>query len=309
MSDFSVVICTYNPVQHIFSKCLDSILEAAKICKPSEIIIIDNNSNNRFDQEEYFRDFIEVSNAKLINESKQGLTPARLRGIASSSSDVLVFVDDDNILRADFFEKGIKIAEKHPHIGAWSGQVKLVFEEKPPAWTKQYWGLLVHREFSVDKWSNLPLLDETMPCGAGLFVRMQVASLYRQLHLEGKRTIQLDRTATSLLSGGDNDLAGCACDLGLGVGLFKDIVVDHFIPSKRLKLDYLLNLASGIWASSVIFKSYRGELPQRISLKRKLVNILRFLFMKRRERAFYIATLKGQKQGKQILRACLKNKG
>ena len=308
MSNFSVIVCTYNPNKYIFEQCLNSILQAAKICRPNEIIIVDNNSNNRFDQEKYFRGFIEASNAKLINEPKQGLTPARLRGIASSSSEILIFIDDDNIVKSDFFQKGIEIANKYPFIGAWSGQVKLKFEEEPPAWTKRYWGLLVHRDFSIDKWSNLPLLDDTMPCGAGLFVKSVVASAYQQLHEQGMRGIQLDRTANSLLSGGDNDLAACACDLGMGVGLFNQIILEHYIPKSRLERKYLLNLASGIAASSIVFKSFRGETPPLKSWKNKIADLLRLMFMKSTERAFYLAVLKGQKQGFELLKNINVNK-
>jgi hypothetical protein len=58
-----------------------------------------------------------------------------------------------------------------------------------------------------------------------------VAERYRLLHESGKRTFQLDRNGTSLLSGGDNDLAGCACDLGLGIGLIASLKLAHLIPA------------------------------------------------------------------------------
>ena len=51
-------------------------------------------------------------------------------------------------------------------LGAWSGQCLPEFEAPPPEWTRRYWGTLCIREFDKDVWSNLPLLPETMPCGA-----------------------------------------------------------------------------------------------------------------------------------------------
>lgn len=84
-------------------------------------------------------------------------------------------------------------------------------------------GNLVIREFDHNVWSNLPRLPESMPCGAGLCVRRNVALHYLDLHESGKRSFQFDRNGTSLLSGGDNDLAACACDIGLGVGLIASL--------------------------------------------------------------------------------------
>lgn len=302
MNNLSVVICTYNPSQHIFASCLEAIVEATKLYNPLEIIVVDNNSNNNFFDEEYFKNFMKRSNTTLIHEKKQGLTPARLRGIEASSGEIIVFIDDDNVIDANFFIEGMKIANEYSFIGAWSGQVRLIFEEKPPEWTKKYWGLLVYREFSINKWSNLPHNDETMPCGAGLFVRKEVASRYTLLHLEGKRFIQLDRSATSLLSAGDNDLAACACDLGMGVGLFRNISIQHFIPKSRLELQYLLKLTTGIAASSLVFKSFRGEMPPNKTWKNKIANTLRLALMTSRDRAFYSAVLKGHELGVKLLK-------
>jgi hypothetical protein len=56
-----------------------------------------------------------------------------------------------------------------------------------------YWGNLVVREFDNDVWSDLSWLSDTMPCGAGLCVRREVALHYLMLHESGKRSFQFDR--------------------------------------------------------------------------------------------------------------------
>ena len=89
----------------------------------------------------------------------------------------------------------------------------------------------------------MPNLTETMPYGAGLVVRREVAHYYYNLHQSERRNIQLDRTASSLFSAGDNDLAACACDIGLGVGIFDSLRLDHFIPKERISEKYLTDLA------------------------------------------------------------------
>ena len=300
-TSLSVILCTYNPTESIFSRCLLSISKACDVLKPKEILIIDNNSSNGFTTSEYIRNFVVQTNAKIVTEYKQGLTPARLRGIRESTGDILLFIDDDNFVSTDFFDVGSRIATENSHIGAWSGQVRLQFETQPESWTEKYWGMLVHRSLDRDLWSNLPHLSDTMPCGAGLFVRRIVATEYLSLHTQGNRNIQLDRSGKSLFSGGDNDLAACACDLNLGVGLFKDLHLINYIPRERLHLSYLLKLAEGIAASAIIFRSFRGEMPIKPVLKNQLANALRFLIKSGRERSFYYAVMRGESIGRRIL--------
>ena len=170
--------------------------------------------------------------ARCVRVNEPGLTRARLRGIVVSTGDLLVFVDDDNVLDADFLEQAVRIYEERPDIGSWSGATRPGFEVPAPGWTRRHWGNLVIREVPRDMWSNIPMLPDTMPCGAGLCVRRSVATRYAELHDSGKRPFALDRNGTSLLSGGDNDLAACACDIGLGVGVFGALRLTHLIPDR-----------------------------------------------------------------------------
>lgn len=298
-AQLSVIVCTYNPKEEVFSRSLQSIEAANRYYGVNEIIIVDNNSSNPVKDNSYVASFLSNNpNAKVVKEEKQGLTPARIKGIKESVSDTIVFVDDDNFLHENFFEKGMQVAEKKSYIGAWSGQVLLKFEKTPEEWTRKYWGLLVHREFENDQWSNFPHLPETMPCGAGLFLRRTVAEHYLHLHDSGERNIQLDRSGNSLFSGGDNDLAACACDVGLGVGLFHEIKLDHFITKDRTTKSYLLKLAEGISASAIVFKSFRNEFASEPSVKNKIANVIRMLLKNSTDRQFYKAVLKGEETGR-----------
>ena len=300
MSRLSVIICTYNPAPDIFRKCLDSVVAATRGNIVSEVIVVDNNSSTPVSAMESVKG-LDASLFRIVVETTQGLTPARIRGIRECTGDLLVFVDDDNFLQQDFFARGIALAEEMPHIGSYSGQVKLVFEETPASWTRPYWGMLVHRELDRDLWSNLPHLTETMPCGAGLFVRRSVADHYLHLHDSGQRAVQLDRTGKSLFSGGDNDLAACACDIGLGVGLFKGLRLDHHIPRGRCTKEYLLRLTEGIYASAIVFKAYRKEYPEPLTARSRWADRLRMLLKNPLEKEFFAAQLRGEAKGRQLL--------
>jgi glycosyltransferase involved in cell wall biosynthesis len=299
----SIVICTYNPEEYIFVKCLEAIKIACNNFINYQILIIDNNSTNNFRESIYFINFCQIMNAQIFIETKQGLTYARLRGISESSGDIIVFIDDDNIISPNFLNAGFQIALNYENIGSWSGRVVLDFEITPEPWTEKYHGLLVKREINNDYWSNLPHIDDSMPHGAGLFVRRNVADYYFLLHQTGKRNILLDRCGDNLFSGGDNDLAACACDIGMGMGVFHSIALMHYIPAFRLEKKYLLKLAKGIAASSIVFHSFRGEIKITNNYKNKIANLLRWLLKSPIEKDFFIAVQQGQKEGLNLIKS------
>ena len=132
-----------------------------------------------------------------------------------------------------------------------------------------------------------------------------MAHFYADLHANGQRAFVMDRNGSSLISGGDVDLASCACDIGLGVGLFASLKLSHLIPSERLTEDYLLRLTEGIGYSGVILESFRPSAsslaPRRWS--RKAADILRYLRMDAREKRVHRAHKKGQSRARKDLAA------
>jgi glycosyltransferase involved in cell wall biosynthesis len=290
MVTLSVIVCTRNPRRDYFARCLAALENQTLPRAHWELIVVDNASAP---DKAPRPDLSWHPNGRLVLEGRLGLTPARLTGIREARGPLLVFVDDDNVLDHDFLETALRIAEEKPFLGSWSGQCRPEFEEPPPEWTRRYWGNLVIREFDKDVWSNLPRLPESMPCGAGLCVRRQVAEHYLWLHESGKRSCQLDRIGDSLISGGDNDLAGCACDLGLGVGLITSLKLTHLIPLERLTEDYLTRLTEGIYFSSALLDREHG-MPVERKLLGRLADFLRLFRVRRPHRQIMKAAYLGR---------------
>jgi glycosyltransferase involved in cell wall biosynthesis len=294
----SVVICSHNPRPAYFARCLEGLRSQTVPLSSWELVIVDNRSATPLAAS------IDVSwhaNARVIREETLGLTPARLRGIREAKGDLLVFVDDDNVLDANFLETAQRIMEERPFLGSWSGQCRPEFEQTPPEWTRRYWGSLCIREFEHDVWSNLPRLADTMPAGGGLCVRRNVALSYLQLHDSGKRTVQLDRVGTSLMSGGDNDLAVCACALGLGVGLVASLKLTHLIPPGRLTVDYIERLSEGIHYSSALLDSEYGMRMNQRTVLGRLADFLRIMRLRDPHRRILRAAFRGRDRAIQEL--------
>jgi glycosyltransferase involved in cell wall biosynthesis len=265
-----------------------------------EFLLIDNASDEPLSLR---ADLSWHPNGHHVREEKLGLTHARLRGIKETRSEMLVFVDDDNVLDRDYLDQVLLLSTTWPMIGAFSGQVRARFEEPPAEWTKKYWNRLAIREFSQDRWSNIACLDHTTPNGAGLCVRRQVATEYLAYHQNGKRKIVLDRTGTSLLSAGDLDLASTACDLGLGNGLFASLKLTHLIPRQRVEETYLTRLLESQAFSAVVLDSFRSNgqplLPK--GLRTVVADQLRILSMDRRDRRLFRALKSGERKAKDLL--------
>jgi len=296
----SVITCAHNPRPDYLGKVIEA-LERQTLAKDRwQYLIIDNASDQPL------ANAIDLSwhpHAGHLREEKLGLTHARLRGIRESTGEILVFVDDDNVLDADYLAEVIRLAGEWPMIGAFSGQVRPQFEETPPEWTRRYWRRLAINEFKHDSWSNISCLEQTAPNGTGLCVRRRVATEYVGYHANGKRKVVLDRMGPSLLSAGDLDLAATACDLGLGNGLFASLRLTHLIPKERLSEPYLLNLLEAQVVSARLLESFRsnGDASPKKKLKTMLADQVRPLFMNQRERRFFKAVRSGERKAVEIL--------
>lgn len=296
----SVITCSHNPRSDYLDQVIGALKNQTLNQARWEYLLIDNASDDPLAARV---DLSWHQNARHVSEAQLGLTHARLRGIRESSGELVVFVDDDNVLDPDFLEQAIAIAREWPMLGVWGGQIRPGFETSPPEWTRDYWSRLVIREFDSDRWSNQISATDAMPCGAGMCVRRSVADYYLRLHDEGKRPIVMDRAGGSLLSGGDTDLAMCACDMGLGMGLFVSLKLTHLIPASRLTEDYLVDLVESLAYSAIVLDSFRATNGNRHvrSLSTTVADAARLLIRDRRERRFFRAVRNGEDKARRFL--------
>ena len=291
----SVVICTHDPNPAYLDRVLEGLRAQTLRADAWELLVVDNLSE---DPLACRLDLSWRPCACIVREETLGLTPARLRGIREAAGELLVFVDDDNVLDPDYLATALDVAREKPFLGAWSGQCAPRFEAPPPDWMRPYWGQLALRQVSGDRWSNLPRAAETLPNGAGLCVRRNVARRYLELHETGQRGFQLDRAGASLLSGGDQDLAACACDLGYGVGVIAALRLTHLIPAARMTLDYHRRLAEGVYFSSVVLAFLRGADAELSGYRVRWTHVARALLTAGApHRRIQLACLRGRRRG------------
>jgi len=117
--ELSVITCAHNPRRDYLALVLDALKTQTLDKQHWEYLLIDNASTEPLEPQ------VDVAwhpNARHIREEKLGLTHARLRGIAESVGEILVFVDDDNVLDTDYLETTVNIAKTSRTSVIWRNQ-------------------------------------------------------------------------------------------------------------------------------------------------------------------------------------------
>jgi GT2 family glycosyltransferase len=189
---------------------------------------------------------------RVVAEARQGLTPARVRGVKSTAAPWIAFVDDDCLLAEDWVEAAVRFAAGHPECGAFGGQVTLEWEVPPPpfvlkhryAWAGKQHGDVAHRR---------PWL-----AGIGMVVRRE--ALARSGWIDEQ--FLDDRIGRRLVSGGDMEIS---LRLAAAHELWYDPAckLRHVIPARRMTRAYLKRMQTGLGASRHNAEAlrWRGSYP------------------------------------------------
>jgi cellulose synthase/poly-beta-1,6-N-acetylglucosamine synthase-like glycosyltransferase len=203
----SITLCAHNPRPEYLRRTLEALRAQTLPQENWELLLIDNASTPAL------KDAYDLSwhpNGRHLREDKVGKTNAFLLGVRESRGEIILIVDDDNLLAPNYLEMTLRIAQSHPNLGSWGGNVRLCFEEAPPEWTRRHWPLLAGRTVTEDSAVCNLELTEPLPVGAGCCVRRRVAEHYATLQSDPWRAA-MGRVGRGLVSGEDTDLAMTAC--------------------------------------------------------------------------------------------------
>lgn len=115
----SIVVVTYNS-SGVLNDCLKSIRNNQKGFE-SEVIIIDNNSLNKGEQENLSlvaREFDDLGINLVKSPENLGFGPANNRGVKISNGKYLLFLNADTVLGEDSLNKMVNFLENNPKTGA-----------------------------------------------------------------------------------------------------------------------------------------------------------------------------------------------
>ncbi|MEO0054867.1 MAG: hypothetical protein RLZZ50_814 [Verrucomicrobiota bacterium] len=263
----SVILCTRDPHAGRLARTLAGLAGQTLDVSNWELLLVDNGSTPALSASSLPNPDARPANLRVISEPVPGLTPARLRGIAESRGEVLVFVDDDNVLAPGYLASALAAFHASPRLAAAGGPVSPEFESAPPAWTTEFHGLLALHDHGP-----CPLFAQGgpdapwpafAPVGAGLCLSRSAALAYASALRSDPARAALDRRAGQLTSGGDNDIVFTALRAGGDVAYLPELSLSHLIPSSRLDPDYLARLNRAIQRSWVRVLALHGSCPWR----------------------------------------------
>ncbi len=252
----SVIICSHNPREDYLRRVLDALKAQTLPRNEWELVLVDNASTRPI------AGSIDLSwhpHGRHAREDKIGLTHARLRGISESKGGLLVFVDDDNILRADYLQASLKIGDDYPWLGAWNGSCVPEYEVAPSAELRPWLGGLLVEKLTVSVWARMPVVGPAMPTGAGMAVRRVLADYYRKQVYEDPLRQALGCKGGGLNASVDCDMALSGFSLGLGTGRFPELELTQMVSARRITLACLEELYAGFGYSSTMLTAIHNR--------------------------------------------------
>lgn len=251
----SIIIPTHNRAE-ILRNAIESVIRIRDEAD-FEFVIVDNNSSDTTKQvvESY------SSVAKYVFEGNTSFTMARKAGANNSTGDVLLYLDDDVLVREGSLKNIIKVFSDHPDCGVIAGRIDPKFTAEPPKWTLECqrsfngWSL-----YNEDTYSFLRKPFQQVPSAAGPMMAIR-RDAYQKIggfppDTVGVETNRGRKIFNKLYIGpGDYGLCLKARKAGFKVYYSKDIGVYHVIPPIRFTIPF--------WRSRMIGEGYCEAITER----------------------------------------------
>jgi glycosyltransferase involved in cell wall biosynthesis len=247
--NFTVAIPTYNGEQR-----LPDVLELLRSQVIStaiawEVIVVDNNSSDNTAQVvQAFQPNFPVP-LRYCFEAQQGLAHARHCAIEAAQSDLVGFLDDDNLPEANWVEAAFQFAQAHPRAAAIGSRINADLAVAPPDHFEHISAFL-----ALTQRGSKPLLyspqRRLLPPGAGLVVRKSV-----WLRVVPKHLVLCGRVNGNMLAGEDLEALSYIQQSGWDVWYNPEMVIRHKIPATRLTEAYLIPFFRGIGLSRFVTRT------------------------------------------------------
>jgi glycosyltransferase involved in cell wall biosynthesis len=240
----TVAIPTYNRADFL-RQTLAGITQQQFPREHFEVLVIDNNSTDH--TRAVVAEFAGAHPApRYLRETQQGLDYARNRAIAEARGEIIIFGDDDILVRPDWLAQMAVplIADaSSQRIGAVGGEVIPVFPDGLPEWVREWHAPLAFRA------DTGPLDPRHCPMGANMAFPAWVFEKLGRFHTA------LDRAAGNYFSGGDSEMIRRVRAAGLEVWFAPAAAVQHQMPASRTTFRYARRHAFDSARSRVIDKA------------------------------------------------------
>lgn len=256
--DFTVAICTYNGANRILEVFADLKKQIVLNNFAWEILVVDNNSTDNTPAvvAEYSENWRSDCQIRYTFEPKQGQAQARQRAVEEANSDLIGFLDDDNLPTENWVLEAYKFGQQNAQAGAYGSIIEAKLDISPPAYFPSIKGLLAvnnpgNKAFCYER-SDKP---RKVPAGAGCVVRKSawLECVPPQLSRQGRD--KQEKTMSGC--GEDTEALYHIQNSDWQIWHNPKMKFYHHLDSRRLEKTYLLRLARGFGLANYTFRLTR----------------------------------------------------
>ena len=125
----SIIIPTHNRAETL-RNAIESVVQLGDEAS-FEFVIVDNNSSDSTKQVVESYPLV----AKYVFEGKTSFSMARKAGADNSTGDILLYLDDDVLVKPGSLKHIVDVFSRYPDCGVIAGRIDPKYMEEPPAWT------------------------------------------------------------------------------------------------------------------------------------------------------------------------------
>lgn len=240
----SVIVATYNRCDFL-EDCIKSYNE--QDCDKSlfEVLIINNNSTDETKSIslELIKKYPEVD-VKYLEETSQGLSYGRNRGIKEGKYNLIHFFDDDAVATPNYISSIIDTFKRFPKAKAAGGKILLNYFEGRPRWASTYMESIFGLFDLGEEEKEFP--RNNYPRGSNMTFRRE---LFDEV---GPFDVSLGRKGKIMLGGEEKEMFQRVYESNASVIYNPKTVCFHAVPEPRTRTEFVKNQVFGIGVSEHI---------------------------------------------------------
>lgn len=243
--DFTVAIPTYNGSKRL-PEVLDHLQKQVGTEEIQwEVLVVDNNSND--DTAAVISDYAEQwhpqRQIRYIFEPRQGQAYARSRAVEQASSELIGFLDDDNLPAENWVAEAYKFGKNNPQVGAYGGIIHAKLDQTAPPYFDRIKGYLTiydrgNTAFCYERKAK----PRRIPAAPGSVIRKKA---WQECVPPPEKLLIKGRDETTMAAGEDAEVMFYIQNSKWELWHNPKMEIWHHIPSHRLEKSYLLKLARG----------------------------------------------------------------
>lgn len=256
--DITVAIPTYNGAGRI-GLVLEHLKAQVKATNLRwEVLVVDNNSQDNIVEviKKYQSKWSSEIPLRYCFELRQGAAFARQKAIKEADSELIGFLDDDNLPEENWLSEAVSFSQNHPEAGAFSGRIYGQYESPPPEGFEKIKAFLAIRDHGP-KIKEFEPENLNLPPGASLVVRKKAwtENVPKKPNLTGK--------IPGLFIQGDDYEPLIHIYQGNWKILYNpELKTHHQIPASRFEKQYLTKLSKGCGLATYQLKCINAS-PQK----------------------------------------------